>query len=120
MMNRHDLWLRMRALVLRRHVEEELDEELQFHLAMEARKHAAAGVSGREAARKARVEFGGVAQVQEECRRARGTEWLETLLQDIRYAARGFRRSPAFAAAVAATLALGLGLNTTLFTIFNA
>ena len=115
-----DYLLRARALFLRRRVEDELDEELQFHLAMQARKNLAAGMSDGEASRQAHVQFGGVQQAKEECRDARGVSWIETLAQDIRYAVRGFRRSPGFALTVVGTIALGLGLNTTVFTIFNA
>src|SRR5579863_649783 len=119
-MSWNDLLLRLRALAFRKRVERELDEELQFHLEMERRKNAAAGVSDTEAAGLARVQFGGVEQAKEECRDARGLFWIDTILQDVRYALRGFRRTPAFALTVVATIALGLGLNTTLFTIFNA
>ena len=66
------------------------------------------------------MQFGGVEQAKENCRDARGIGWIETLLLDVRYALRGFRRTPGFALTVIATIALGLGLNTTLFTIFNA
>src|SRR5437660_8184086 len=115
-----DLLLRLRALLVWRRVEHELDDELRFHIEMQTRKNRAAGMDAREAARRARVQFGGVEQAKEECRDARGIGWIETLLQDVRYALRGFRRTPGFALTVVATIALGLGLNTTLFTIFNA
>ena len=116
-MNRHDLWLRIRGLFLRRRVEQELDEELQFHLEMAARKNSAKGVGGAEAARLARVRFGSVDPVKEECRTVRGTQLVETTLRDIQYALRGFRRSPLFVITVIGTIALGLGLNTALFTV---
>jgi len=115
-----DLQLRMRALLFRRRAEEEMDAELRFHLEMQARKHREAGLAELEAGRRARQEFGGVAQVQEECRDGRGIRALETLLQDVRYALRGFRRAPGFAAAAVAIIALGLGLNTAIFTAFDA
>jgi len=119
-MNWNELLLRIRALILRKRVEQELDEELQFHLEMEARKNAAAGVREGEAALLARIRFGGFQQVKEECRAIRGTQLIETVLQDIRYALKSFRRSPTFMLTVVGTIALGLGLNTALFTIFNA
>lgn len=115
-----DLWLRLRALLFPRRVEQELDEELQSHIELQARKLAAAGLSEAEARRQAIVQFGGVAQVSEACREARGIHWLTTSLQDIRYALRGFRRAPLFAATVVATIALGLGIDTALFTVFDA
>jgi predicted permease len=119
-MNWSDLFLRLRALVVWRRVERELDEELRFHIATETRRNLAAGLSADDAARAARARFGGIDQAKEACRDARRIRWIETLLQDVRYSMRGFRRTPLFALTVVATIALGLGLNTTLFTIFNA
>ena len=119
-MNWNDLLLRIRALTLRSRVEQELDEELQFHLEMETRKDTAAGFNEAEAARLARIRFGGFQQVKEECRTVRGTQLIESVLQDVRYALKSFRRSPPFVLTVVGTIALGLGLNTALFTIFNA
>src|SRR5437660_10011062 len=115
-----DLLLRLRALLVWRRVEHELDEELRFHIEMQTRKNVAVGMDAREAALRARMQFGGVELAKAECRDARGIGRIETLLQDVRYALRGFRRTPGFALTIIATIALGLGLNTTLFTIFNA
>jgi predicted permease len=115
----HDLRLRLRALATRRRTDLELEDELQFHLLMEARKHETAGLSGPEAARLARLRFGPVDAVVEECRSVRGIDWFETAVQDTRYALRSFRRSPGFVLAVVATIALGLAPTTALFTIFN-
>src|SRR5437588_2641475 len=119
-MNPHDLLLRLRALTFRRRVERDLEDELDFHIEMQTRKNVAAGMPGSEAARRARVQFGGPTQHKEECRDARRIGLVETVWQDVRYAMRGFRRSPTFVLTVVATIALGLGLNTALFTIFNA
>ena len=116
----HDLLLRLRALMFRKRVEQDLQDELDFHVAMQARKNVAAGMSETEALRRARIEFGGSTQIREECRDARGLGFIEITLQDVRYALRGFRRAPTFVFTVVATIALGLGLNTALFTIFNA
>jgi len=115
-----DLRLRLRALLFRHRVEDELEEELRFHVAMETRKNLERGMRAADARRKVNVEFGGIAQVKEECRDMRGLRLIETTWQDLRYAFSGFRRTPGFALTVVATIALGLGLNTTLFTIFNA
>ena len=115
-----DLFLRLRALMFRARVEEELEDEVEFHLAMAHRKHLEAGHSEEEAARLARLDFGRVGSVKEDCRGVRGIDLFETALQDIRYALRSFRRSPGFVLTVAGTIALGLGLNLALFTLFNA
>src|SRR2546428_7958341 len=98
-----DLLLRLRALVVRRRVDEELDEELAFHLEMQTRTHLSAGVSETDAERLARVRFGSAALVADQCRDARGIGFIETLWQDVRYAARSFRRAPAFALTVVGT-----------------
>jgi predicted permease len=115
-----DLLLRVRALVFRARAEDELEDELNFHLAMARRKHLTAGHSEEETARLARLDFGRVGAVKEDCREARGLQAFETALQDVRYAVRSFRRSPGFVLTVGGTTALGLGLNTALFTVFNA
>jgi predicted permease len=115
-----DLWLRIRALFLRGRVEQELEDEVEFHLAMLYRRHLAAGHSQDEASRLARLDFGRVGSIKEDCRGARGIDSIETVLQDIRYALRSFARNPGFVFTVSGTIALGLGLNLALFTMFNA
>jgi putative ABC transport system permease protein len=112
-----DLILRLRALIFRNRVEQELDEELSFHVEMQTRKNLAAGMSEAEAKRQARIQFGAGDSAKEECRDARRVSFLETLFQDIRYALRGFRRTALFAFTVIGTIALGLGWNTAAFTI---
>jgi predicted permease len=119
-MNCHDFTLRLRALTRAKRVEKDLDDELAFHIEMQIRKNVAAGMSETEAARQARIQFGRTTQVAEECRDARGIGVIETVWQDIRYAIRGFRRSPTFVLTLVATIAVGLGLDTALFTVFNA
>jgi predicted permease len=116
----NDLYLRLRALFLRNRVERELNEELEFHVEMQAHKNHAAGMSQAEARRQARIQFGVGDAVKEECRDARRVNLIETMIYDIRYALRGFRRTPLFTLTVVATIALGLGWNTAVFTIFNA
>jgi predicted permease len=119
-MNRQDLTLRLRALTFKKRVERDLEDEVEFHIEMQTRKNLAAGMSEAEATRRARIQFGGAAQVKEECRDARRVSLIETTWRDMRYAMRGFRRSPTFALTVVATIALGLGVITTLFTVLNA
>src|ERR1051325_6191673 len=119
-MNSQDLMLRLRALTFHQRVERELEDELGFHIEMQTRKNIAAGIPEAEARRQARIQFGGSTQVSEECRDARGIGLLETIWQDVRYALRGFRRSPTLVLTIVGTIALGLGLDTALFSIFNA
>ena len=114
-----DLRLRVRALLAPRRVERELDDELAFHLEMETRKHLAAGLSPDDARARARARFGSATVAAEECRDARGTTFIETCLQDVAYALRGFRRTPTVAITIVATVALGLGLVAAVFTIFS-
>jgi hypothetical protein len=89
-----DLWIRMRALFHRDAVEHELDDEVRFHFAQQVEKYIASGMTRNEATRRARLEFGTLDQVKEECREARGVHLLETLAQDARYALRGLRKNP--------------------------
>src|SRR5258706_850327 len=119
-MNWQDLILRLRALTFQKRVERDLEDEVDFHVEMQTRKNLSAGMSEAEATRRARIQFGGADQVKEECRDARRVSLIETTWRDMRYAVRGFRRSPTFALTVVATIALGLGVITTLFTVLNA
>ncbi len=112
-----DLLFRLRALVRRGSVEEELDEELREHLEHETRKYVDAGLSPSDAARRARLAMGGLDGVKERCRDARGTRPLEDFVTDLRYGLRLLTRSPGFAAAAIAMLGLGVGSATAIFGI---
>ncbi|MGE3617223.1 MAG: ABC transporter permease, partial [Gemmatimonadales bacterium] len=114
-----DLVERVRSLVFRAREERELREELDFHLDMEQADLERSGLPAAEARRRARLDFGGRTQVQEEVRDARGTGFVDRLRQDLRYAFRGIVRSPAFAATVILTLGLGIGANTAMFGVVD-
>jgi len=103
----------------RRKMEDQLEKELRFHLDQHASELIAHGHDPQEARRQARLALGGPEQVKEKCRDARGTRWLEDLLQDFRYAIRTLRNQPGFAAVALLTLALGSGATTVMFTVIN-
>lgn len=115
-----DLRFRLRALFRRRAVERELDDELQFHLDRAIEAKLAEGHTREEATRLARLELGGVEQVKEDARDARGVRPLEDLVGDVRYGLRILRRTPAFSAIAIVTLALGIGVNTAMFSLVDA
>ncbi|HTI39799.1 MAG TPA: ADOP family duplicated permease [Vicinamibacterales bacterium] len=102
-----DLMYRLRVLLRRRTAEQELKDELEFHLEHQAHKYVAAGLTHADAARRARLDFGGVDQVADACRDARGIGLIDTTLQDIRYGLRGMRRRPTLALMAIVTIALG-------------
>jgi len=110
----------VRNLFRREKVGRDLDAELDSFLEEQVLRKIAQGLSRDEAMRQARVEAGGITQVKEQVRGARTGFWLETFLNDLRYGARGLRRSPGFAMACVLTFALGIGANTAIFSMVNA
>ena len=115
-----DLRYRLRALFRRNTVESELDDELRFHFEHQVEKYLHAGLTRSEALRKCRLAFGGIEQIKEECREARGIATVETLVRDMRHALRLWAKNPGFALAAVAAIGLGIGANTAVFTLANA
>jgi len=115
-----DFVLRVRALVFRQQTEEDLKDELQFHLDMEARKNLSRKEQdASEAARQARIKFGSIDRASEECRDQRGISTIEILIKDVRFGLRMLRKSPSFTSVAVATLALAIGANAVVFGLLN-
>src|SRR5438105_7859599 len=103
----------------RKKKEEELREELEFHLDAEAEERAAAGLPASEARSAARRELGNLGRVMEESRAAWGWTFLDNLRQDLKLAGRSLRKNPGFSALVVLILGAGIGANTAVFSVVN-
>ena len=110
----------LRAALRRARVDQELSDELAFHVERETDRLIAAGASPGDARRRALVAIGGVETVKEAHRDGRGTRWIHETIGDARYALRGLRRNRALAAAAIGTFALGIGATTAIYTAVDA
>ena len=112
--------LRLRAVLARRALERDMQEEMHDHLERATERYVARGMSPADARLAARREFGNVAVLQEEARDARGARWVEALIGDTRFALRCFARHKATTAIIIAVLTLATGANTVIFSFWQA
>jgi predicted permease len=119
-MNASELWLRLKAIFVRRRLDQDLQDEMAFHLAMKQEKLRARGVPEEEVRAASLRQFGNLAQMTESSREAWMFVWLETFAQDLRYAGRMLRKTPALTAVVVISLALGIGANTAIYSVMDS
>lgn len=107
-------------LLTKRRLDAEVSKELEYHLQRQLDDYMQAGLTEEEARRRLRLEFGGTEQIGEACRDARGTRWLESIFEDLRFSSRVLRKSLSFTLAAILTLALGIGANVAIFRLLDA
>jgi predicted permease len=109
--------LRLRSIFRRRRVEQDLDDELQYHLEMRIEENIAKGMSSEEARRAALIALGGLDQRKEECRDMQGIDWLVSLQRNFRHSFRRLAKAPVLSLVVILSLGLGIGSNTAIFSL---
>ncbi|HEU4630720.1 MAG TPA: ADOP family duplicated permease [Gemmatimonadaceae bacterium] len=114
-----ELLRRVRFLLRRERMTADLADEMRLHLELRAAQHRAAGMAAEEAERAARRGFGNRAALQDAARDAWGLAWADAIRHDLRGAARNLVRSPGLALAAVVTLALGIGVNTAMFSLLD-
>src|SRR5207302_11505048 len=108
------------SLLVWKRLDEDLDDEMRFHIEQVQNDLVKSGAPLEEATRRARQKFGNISLVKEECREAAGVPMFGEFVRNLSYAFRQLRRSPAFAAAVILTLGLCIGANTAIFSVIDA
>jgi len=109
--------LKLRSLFHQKQLDQDLDEELRYHIECRTGEYIAKGMTAKEARRVALLDMGGIEQTKEECRDVRRVNWIENTVQDLGYGFRILRKSPGFTAVAVLTLALGLGAVNTIFAV---
>ncbi|MEM7416614.1 MAG: ABC transporter permease [Gemmatimonadota bacterium] len=114
------LYVRLNTVLRPEQAWRDLDEEMRFHVQMEADRLKRAGLAPREARRRAMILFGGMDRFGERTREARGTKLWEDVMQDLKYGFRMIVKNPVFSAVAVFTLAIGIGANTAIYTVVEA